>query len=74
MRLSSETIGRPITRRAVMAGAALTAPAILRAHAAGAAGTLNITAYDGFVPADVRSRLIQELRCGFDLPPARRRS
>jgi spermidine/putrescine transport system substrate-binding protein len=56
MRLSSETIGRPITRRAVMAGAALTAPAILRAHAAGAAGTLNITAYDGFVPADVRQQ------------------
>lgn len=39
-----------VTRRAVLAGAALAAPALLRAHPATAAGTLGVTAYDGFVP------------------------
>ena len=38
-----------VTRRAVLAGAALAAPALLRAAPASAAG-LGITAYDGFVP------------------------
>ena len=39
-----------VTRRAVLAGAALAAPALLRAAPAAAAGTLGVTAYDGFVP------------------------
>ena len=38
-----------VTRRAVLAGA-LAAPALLRAAPAHAAGTLGVTAYDGFVP------------------------
>ncbi len=41
---------RAATRRAVLAGAALAAPALLRAAPANAAGTLGVTAYDGFVP------------------------
>lgn len=53
MRCSSEDTVSPITRRAVMAGAALGAPAILGARAASRAGSVNITAYDGFVPPDV---------------------
>ncbi len=53
MRLSSDGVGRPITRRAAMLGSVLSAPAILRARAASAAGGLNITAYDGFVPPAV---------------------
>ena len=39
----------PITRRSLLAGASLGAP-FLRSGRAVAAGTLNITAYDGFVP------------------------
>lgn len=39
-----------VTRRAVLAGAALAAPVLLRPAPATAAGTLGITAYDGFVP------------------------
>lgn len=41
---------RPVTRRAVLAGGALAAPALLRATPAAAGGTLGVTAYDGFVP------------------------
>jgi spermidine/putrescine transport system substrate-binding protein len=41
----------PVTRRAFLA-AALAAPAIVRSRRAAAAGTLKITAYDGFVPPD----------------------
>jgi len=51
---------RLVARRAVLAGAALAAPAILRAGPASAAGVLNITAYDGFVPPDFRKAFASE--------------
>lgn len=42
---------QPITRRAALLQAAcLAAPAVLRARGARAAGVLNVTAYDGFIP------------------------
>ncbi len=51
---SIQALPSPVTRRAVLGRAALAAPALLlRARAATAAGTLNITAYDGFVPPAV---------------------
>ena len=49
----------PITRRAVLAGAALAAP-FLGGRRALAAGPLNITAYDGFVPPDFRRQFQTE--------------
>lgn len=48
----------PVTRRAVLAGAALAAPALL--HAAPAAAGLNVTAYDGFVPPAFRQQFEAE--------------
>ena len=54
MRVTSEHTATPITRRAMIAGVALAAPAIRGARAA--SPTLNITAYDGFVPPNVRQR------------------
>ncbi|HTZ80695.1 MAG TPA: extracellular solute-binding protein [Stellaceae bacterium] len=45
--------GPAVTRRTVLraaGGAAIVAPAVLRARPASAAGVLNITAYDGFIP------------------------
>ncbi len=54
---SIQALPRPVTRRAVVGAAALAAPALmLRAGPARAAGTLNITAYDGFVPPDVQKQ------------------
>ena len=70
MPASIATPTRAVTRRAVLAGAALAAPALLRAGPVAAAGVLNVTAHDGFVPpafgqafeaetgAQVRIRLI----------------
>lgn len=49
-----------VTRRAVLAGGALAAPALLRAAPATAAGTLGITAYDGFVPPAFRQQFEAE--------------
>lgn len=49
-----------VTRRAMLAGAALGLPALLRARPAAAGGVLNITAYDGFVPPDFRKRFETE--------------
>ena len=49
-----------VTRRAMLAGAAAL-PATLRTFpAAAAAGVLNITAYDGFVPPEIRHRFQAE--------------
>ena len=45
----------PVTRRSVLAGAAL-----LAARPATAAGMLNVTAYDGFVPPDFRKQFESE--------------
>lgn len=49
-----------VTRRAVLAGAVLAAPALLPAAPAAAAGTLSVTAYDGFVPPAFRQRFEAE--------------
>jgi spermidine/putrescine transport system substrate-binding protein len=54
--LSLDASPRLVTRRAALVGAALTAPCILRARSASAAGVLNVTAYDGFVPPDFRKQ------------------
>ena len=48
-----------VTRRAALA-AALAAPALLRAAPASAAGTLGVTAYDGFVPPAFRQQFEAE--------------
>ena len=45
----------PVTRRSVLAGAAL-----LAVRPAAAAGGLNVTAYDGFVPPDFRQQFESE--------------
>ena len=49
-----------VTRRAVLAGAVLAAPALLPAAPAAAAETLSVTAYDGFVPPAFRQRFEAE--------------
>ena len=43
-----------VTRRRIMAATALAMPALLRSRRAEAATSLNVTAYDGFVPEDIR--------------------
>jgi spermidine/putrescine-binding protein len=53
----------PVTRRGILrtAGAlGLAAPAVLRARRADAAGVLNVTAYDGFIPPAFRQRFEAE--------------
>jgi spermidine/putrescine transport system substrate-binding protein len=61
MLASIQAPSRRVTRRAVLAGGALSAPAILlRARPARAAGTVNITAYDGFVPPAVKQQFQSE--------------
>ena len=74
MPLLSEDAGRRITRRAALAAGALFVPAVMRARAA-AAGVLNITAYDGFVPPEVPTvpvRAAPSFASGW--PRARRRN
>jgi spermidine/putrescine transport system substrate-binding protein len=46
----------PVTRRTLLAGATVAASSLLRARPASAAGMVNITAYDGFVPPEVQQR------------------
>jgi spermidine/putrescine transport system substrate-binding protein len=54
---SIQALRHPVTRRAVLGAAALAAPGlVLSGRTALAAGTLNVTAYDGFVPPAVRTR------------------
>lgn len=53
----------PATRRAILraaGGIGLAAPAVLRVRRADAAGVLNITAYDGFIPPGFRRRFEAE--------------
>ena len=58
---------RAVTRRAVLAGAALAAPTLL--HAA-PAGTLGVTAYDGFVPPAFRQQFEAETGTRVRIRPA----
>ena len=60
MPASIAALPQAVTRRAVLAGAALAAPALLRAAPATAAGMLGITAYDGFVPPAFRQQFEAE--------------
>jgi spermidine/putrescine transport system substrate-binding protein len=60
MSVSIAALPHPVTRRTVLAGAVLTTPAILRSRPAAAAGMLNITAYDGFVPPAFRTQFEAE--------------
>ncbi len=56
MRMSIQAPHKAVTRRAMLAGASLAAPAILLGtRRAAAAGSVNITAYDGFVPQAVQT-------------------
>ena len=55
MRTSIEA-GRSIVTRRTVVGGALALPALLPARRAAAAGVLNITSYDGFVPPDFRKQ------------------
>jgi spermidine/putrescine transport system substrate-binding protein len=57
MPTSIQAPNRPVTRRAVLASAGLAAPVILLGtRRAAAAGVVNITAYDGFVPPGVQKQ------------------
>jgi spermidine/putrescine transport system substrate-binding protein len=49
-----------VTRRAIVTAAALSLPGLLRARPAAAAGVLNVTAYDGFVPEAYRRQFEAE--------------
>lgn len=55
MPLSINAQPQSVTRRTALAGV-LAMPAILRAGTASAAGALNVTAYDGFVPAAIKTQ------------------
>ena len=58
-----------ITRRSLLAGASLGVP-FLRTGRAFAAETLNITAYDGFVPPDFQKQFEAEARTQIRIRPA----
>ncbi len=60
MPASIAVLPQAVTRRAMLAGTALAVPALLRAAPATAAGTLGITAYDGFVPPVFRQQFEAE--------------